>query len=440
MLEWLGEQRNSCGMRYRPIPFSESLEWAWDDGRLRHRTGGFFSLEGVEVSARHPSLDGWRQPIINQPEVGILGFVLVGTPGSYRWLVQAKAEPGNVGGVQLAPTVQATYSNYTRRHGGAETCYLSHFLEDADSLVSDSLQSEQGTRFLRKFNRNAVQHVGEAPDVAGASFTWMRSGELRAALADDYTVNTDARSVLVTAPWLFLARGETPFDNPAAHALFGQSLAASYLRQADPCALLAKLKAGLDDLRQRLALTVSSCSLLSLGGWRITDGSLRAETGAGALEVCHYAVEAPNRERPAWDQPLVQSREADEVILFCQKHEGVMRFMVRPCFEVGLTGGVEWGPSYKRESLLAQPDWLQALVASGDWRTLISAEQSDEGGRFMLSRCRYRVAEVPVDWQRPTDMDDIIWLTAAELEQVARVSGFLTNEARSALSLLLSLA
>jgi len=87
-------------------------------------------------------------------------------------------------------------------------------------------------------------------------------------------------------------------------------------------------------------------------------------------------------------------------------------------------------PRYKRESLLAQPAWLQALVSSGNLRPLIGVEQSDEGGRFMQSRCHYQVAELPPEWHGPSDIDDAVWLTAAELEHLARGAGLLTNEAR----------
>ncbi|MFD9074046.1 NDP-hexose 2,3-dehydratase family protein [Streptomyces lasiicapitis] len=38
--------------------------------------------------------------------------------------LRAKAEPGNVNGVHLSPTVQAAKSNYSRAHGGSSVPYL----------------------------------------------------------------------------------------------------------------------------------------------------------------------------------------------------------------------------------------------------------------------------------------------------------------------------
>ena len=41
--------------------------------------------------------------------------------GKDFYLLQSKIEPGNINGVQLSPTVQATKSNYLRKHGGKNT-------------------------------------------------------------------------------------------------------------------------------------------------------------------------------------------------------------------------------------------------------------------------------------------------------------------------------
>lgn len=69
----------------------------------------------------------WDQPIINQPEVGYLGFIVKEFNGVLHFLMQAKIEPGNVNHVQLSPTIQATRSNYTQVHQGAKRYILSTF-------------------------------------------------------------------------------------------------------------------------------------------------------------------------------------------------------------------------------------------------------------------------------------------------------------------------
>ena len=87
-------------------------------------------------------------------------FLLQHRNGVPHVLVQAKVEPGNIGYAQLAPTVQATQSNYERVHGSQETPFLDWFLgQRQDAVLDDCLQSEQGSRFLGKFNRNMAVRV-----------------------------------------------------------------------------------------------------------------------------------------------------------------------------------------------------------------------------------------------------------------------------------------
>src|SRR5690349_14894378 len=86
---------------------------------------GFTALRG-----RRPA-DGAAvhyQPIINQPEVGILGILAKEFDGVPHFLMQAKVEPGNPRPLMLSPTVQATRSNYTQVHKGAQVKYLEYFV------------------------------------------------------------------------------------------------------------------------------------------------------------------------------------------------------------------------------------------------------------------------------------------------------------------------
>src|SRR5262245_39012406 len=58
------------------IPFSALQKWSFhpESGNLRHDSGKFFSIEGIEVETNFLGEKSWSQPIINQPEVGLLGI------------------------------------------------------------------------------------------------------------------------------------------------------------------------------------------------------------------------------------------------------------------------------------------------------------------------------------------------------------------------------
>ena len=75
LLEWLEGLRKSRKGRVERIPLNQSREWLWDNGVVRHRSGGFFSIEGVKVARKGTAFDGWTAPMIRQPEIGLLGFL-----------------------------------------------------------------------------------------------------------------------------------------------------------------------------------------------------------------------------------------------------------------------------------------------------------------------------------------------------------------------------
>lgn len=59
------------------ITFSELENWYFEEktSNLRHNSGKFFSVEGIKVTTNFGPIQNWQQPIIIQPEIGILGIV-----------------------------------------------------------------------------------------------------------------------------------------------------------------------------------------------------------------------------------------------------------------------------------------------------------------------------------------------------------------------------
>jgi len=426
-------------MRFRSISLSDSKEWCLQDGAIKHRTNGFFSVVGVVPQVADEGFNCSPQPIILQTEIGILGFIISETENGFDWLVQAKPEPGNKDGVQLAPTVQATYSNYMCKHGGTKTHYLSYFQGSQNTVaLSDCLQSEQGTRFLGKFNRNSVQQVDGRTPLKDDKFAWFESREIRRALLSDYTVNTDARSVIVTSPWKLVATDKAPFSSGSEAGSF-QALCRHSYCTPDGGDILVKADALLEAARERFGLTVNQCALEDVAGWKIDETGIENVSGDAALDVKFYAVETSDREVSAWDQPFVGSRYEGEVALFAQKKGGFLSFYLKLCREVGLTSGVELGPSYQSESNAYGMRSMRAVLESPDAVSVLTAMQSDEGGRFMVSLVRYSIVLLPETAQLP-DEDDGLWVTLSQLERLCRAPKVLTNEARSCVSLLLGLA
>ena len=437
---WLNQRRSTCALALTPMDMDDSPAWRHANGRIVHRSGGFFSLVGQRLRQAGPSALEHEQPIIDQPEVGILGFIVRRTPGGHDWLLQAKTEPGSVLATQLAPTVQATVSNYTGIHGGGPTAFLEAFVNPARAAerVRDCLQSEQGNRFLAKYNRNVtVLADGKNLDIPNAAWRWCTAPALRSMLLLNYTVNTDARSVLLCSDWQFLADGDAPpFSRWRSRGGWEEGLwDSSRLLHPDSSRVLDVLQAH----RARLRRHIDIVPLDALRDWRVVPQGLSHRAPGQGL-VAQFAVSLADREVSAWDQPLWIGQEQGLSIMLCQMRNGVLEFLLRASTEPGFVEGVQFGPSFQSDSAdSAGPDAQAVLCAAQDGVVRAEVTQSDEGGRFLHSVMTYRIVELAPG----TPLDDRqigVWASLSEIRQLCLVAGALTNEARSVMSLVLAWA
>ena len=121
--QWLFSINQQQYLNVTQIPLNELDKWSIDEetGDLKHDSGGFFSIRGLHVETNWGNIPFWSQPVIHQPEIGILGIITRKINGILYFLLQAKAEPGNINGYHVSPTVQATRSNDLQLHGGKPT-------------------------------------------------------------------------------------------------------------------------------------------------------------------------------------------------------------------------------------------------------------------------------------------------------------------------------
>src|SRR4029077_10277139 len=77
VLAWLRSTPVEREQVVNQIPFNSLVDWSFreNDGDLVHRSGKFFRVTGVGVSTDLGPRSHWEQPIIDQPEIGILGII-----------------------------------------------------------------------------------------------------------------------------------------------------------------------------------------------------------------------------------------------------------------------------------------------------------------------------------------------------------------------------
>ncbi|MEN3585893.1 NDP-hexose 2,3-dehydratase family protein [Streptomyces sp. ZYX-F-203] len=426
--DWLDERHAAGSFHARRIPLTELVErgeWRFEPGtgNLAHRSGGFFTVEGMRV-AEGTGEGGprreWEQPVISQPEVGVLGLLAKEFGGVLHFLMQAKAEPGNPRPTQLSPTVQATRSNYTRAHRGADVRLLDHFVgPGAGRVLVDVLQSEQGSWFFRKSNRNVIVETDDEVD-APEDFRWLTLGQIAELLHRDEVVNMDARSVLSCVP----------HGDPTPRALLSDAALLSWFTGE----------------RGGRAVRARRIPLSTVRGWKHGVEAIEHEDGR-YFRVVAVSVRAGNREVSGWTQPLIEPVGTGVAAFLLREIDSIPHVLVHARTEGGFLDTVELGPTvqctpgnHAHLPLAERPRYLEEVLTAPPSRVRYGAVHSEEGGRFLNARCRYLVIDADPRTARLDPPPGFAWATPAQLTALTRHGHYLNVEARTLLACLHAMA
>jgi oxidase EvaA len=440
VLSWLRATPADRPQVVKRIPLSALDEWHFQEtsGDLVHRSGKFFQVTGVGVTTDLGPRSHWQQPIIDQPEIGILGIIAREIDGVLYLLMQAKMEPGNPLGVQLTPTVQATRSNYTQVHQGSRPLYLDHFLERRHGRVLvDQLQWEHGSAFLRKRNRNMVIQINEDIPVE-PGFRWLTLGQVKRLLAQPNVVSMDTRTVIACMP-LVGSRKDDSLDHieRGGASDFALSTLDSFA-SAHSASTDEDVMSWLTDLKCRHHLGIQHLGLSGLSTWRRTETEI-ASPEAGSFKIVAVDVESASREVVRWTQPMIAAEGQGLIGLLTTEINGVLHALVRARVEPGSADTITLGPTV--QSALGfeagggdgRHKALFDLVKGATGKSVrFACLQSEEGGRFYRVVSEYRIVEL-ADGRRLSLPPDCLWLTFRQMEEMVRY-GLLGVEARSLLS------
>ena len=203
VIDWFNKKREESDMTVQEIGINDLDKWdiSSTTGNISHESKGFFEIIGVKVSNtfdREVGKKGWTQPMIANNPGGILGLLMKKFNGIPHYLVQAKAEPGNIGKLQLSPTLQATTSNLLKAHGGTKPLFAEYFDEDENpNIVYVKWQSEDGGRFHLKSNYNMIVEVNEDEELTIPDyFIWVTLFQIKQLLKIENFVGPHIRGII----------------------------------------------------------------------------------------------------------------------------------------------------------------------------------------------------------------------------------------------------
>ena len=412
---WLLSRKDSIFVNIKQIKFHEMDKWYFDNEteNIKHKTGKFFSIIGVDIQTNWGLIPHWTQPIIKQPEIGLLGIITREIDDELYCLMQAKIEPGNLNYIQLSPTLQATKSNYLQVHQGKKPVYLEYFINRSNEVLVDQLQSEQGSRFIKKRNRNIIIKLEDKIPVY-ENFKWLKLKSIVQLLNIDNMINMDTRTVI--SGLLFMdKKDQNIFEN----SLFSFSDIIKWLTH----------------LKTLYELEINEISLNNVKSWIKTNNRIYHKENK-YFEIIPLKVTIEGREVSKWTQPMIKAKQEGICVFVIKKINGVFHFLVQGKVECGNFDIVEMAPTVQcltgnyKETGPGKLSYLDYVLNAREDQIIYDVMQSEEGGRFFNEQNRNMI--VLADESLPTNTpDNYIWMTLWQIQRFIMFNNFFNIQARS---------
>ena len=273
--KWLKSQKKQNKIKVKIKKLDNLNNWYFNKNSIFHKSKKFFKIVGIDVKSNLVGKN-WDQPIIVQNELGILGIIK--DKKRERYLLQAKVEPGNKNKLQLSPTVQATKSNYTRIHGGKKIPFLSFFINKKKDFIS---QSEQGYRYLFKFNYNSLVEITKSIKIFN-NFYWFNKRDLIKLVKIKNILNMDTISVFSS----FISKNRKDF----------------------PLISMQKINKWIKIKDRIFNLKIKIKPLANLKNWIVKNDSINHKKNKH-FSVIGININANKREVKEWDQPIIKGKK-----------------------------------------------------------------------------------------------------------------------------------
>lgn len=364
---WFANQKKNNKISVRIVDISKITNWKVDNDQIFHFSKKFFKIIGIKINTNFFKRN-WDQPIILQNELGILGIIK--NIKNNKYLLQAKVEPGNKNKLQLSPTVQATKSNFSQIHGGKKVPYLKFFFNKKKKNIFN--QSEQGFRYLNKFNSNILVKIKKNIKLL-PGFFWVSLEELKLMINKKNLLNMDALSVISTHIKL------NKVDKPLNSLKFFNN----WIKKND----------------SKFFIKNKIVSLSHLKDWNYNSNRLSHKNN-NHFSIIGIKVKTNKREVDNWCQPILKGKNLALTGFIVKKFNGTNHYLCRYILKPGLKKSVltctvntsNIKNFYSDKNLpLVQKKLIKEFFLNSKYNKfkIFDNIMSDEGGRFYHSEIRY---------------------------------------------------
>ena len=401
LIDWLKSQKKNNKIRIRKKKIDLLKDWIFKDNIIFHKSKNFFSIKAFLFQQKNKKR---FQPLILQKEHGILGIIKQNKKGKDYYLLQSKIEPGNINGIQISPTVQATKSNYLRKHGGKKTLFLNYFLKQQKKIkiVSKIKLSEQGSRFLNKKNWNILLETDKINIPLKKNYCWLTKENIRYLINKKNMLNMDTISVLSSAIKKNLNENLITSNN--------------------------NLKNRLNQFDKKIKSTRKIISFDNLRGWKIKKNSI-SDIKNKYFSIFFIDVIANLREVNKWEQPILSDHSSSLNGFLVSKINNTKHYLLKIINEPGFDQSKYTSTIFEKNFNLNSRKNIKFLSFFKKKNCLMDLVNSDEGGRFLNNQTRNLINEIK-DYKKINLNKNFIWASHNQVIDLIKQNK-ITIEARN---------
>jgi len=401
LIDWLKSQKKNNKIRIRKKKIDLLKDWILKDNIIFHKSKNFFSIKAFLFQQKNKKR---FQPLIHQKEHGILGIIKQNKKGKDYYLLQSKIEPGNINGIQISPTVQATKSNYLRKHGGKKTLFLNYFLKQQKKIkiVSKIKLSEQGSRFLNKKNWNILLETDKINIPLKKNYCWLTKENIRYLINKKNMLNMDTISVLSSAIKKNLNENLITSNN--------------------------NLKNRLNQFDKKIKSTRKIISFDNLKGWKIKKNSI-SDIKKKYFSIFFIDVIANLREVNKWEQPILSDHSSSLNGFLVSKINNTKHYLLKIINEPGFDQSKYTSTIFEKNFNLNSRKNIKFLSFFKKNNCLMNLVNSDEGGRFLNNQTRNLINEIK-DYKKINLNKNFIWASHNQVIDLIKQNK-ITIEARN---------
>lgn len=430
---WINFLNKNIEVTITKNKLEDSNYWFYDKNRgiITNKNNSFFYIQGIQEYSNDKVIN--EQPMIFQNEIGFLGIICSVIDNQLNFLMQAKIEPGNINQIQISPTIQATKSNFTQKHGGKKPLYLEYFINvKPENIIVDQIQSEQSSRFFHKRNRNIVIMVDNDIQIH-KNFKWMSLGQIKRLMTFDNIVNMDTRTVISCLP-IF------PFEDDTQKTfLFNQFKNKEFLNSVFDytSSKMSQAFHKLNNIKMFEDKKYKFVKLEELKTWEFTPNEISNSNANFKVIFCDIKIDG--REVTHWTQPLFEATGIAIFGLITRIHNSKREYLVHLKKEIGCFDTVEFGPSIQIEA--NEIDKKKDIVEDVFFKYLNEKSNvvfdtllSEEGGRFYHEQNRNIIIDIKDNDINITDQ--YIWLDFNTINKMIQFNNVCNIQLRNLMSLI----